>query len=277
MALKADALLWKYKVVNGSTTDLQQAVEALTSVENSGLQLNEDFKNVTGLRASANKEIALAAFYLRSETGANYGLNALPFLSIVQGATNLPDLPYAMSSQNGQGAYQISPLSKALFTNSADKRIPYTWIVEMQTSGPKTSWITKYPGTKYPDDRVSDNDIIIYRLADIYLLKAEALAALNDIQNAAAYLNKVRTRAGIGNYSGDLSKQSMEKEILNERGRELFFENKRWYDLVRFHSGGTINVYNYVPNLQGKTTPLFWPINSTVMANNGLITQTQGY
>lgn len=147
----------------------------------------------------------------------------------------------------------------------------------MQTSGPKTSWITKYPGTKYPDDRVSDNDIIIYRLADIYLLKAEALAALNDIQNAAAYLNKVRTRAGIGNYSGDLSKQSMEKEILNERGRELFFENKRWYDLVRFHSGGTINVYNYVPNLQGKTTPLFWPINSTVMANNGLITQTQGY
>ena len=60
-------------------------------------------------------------------------------------------------------------------------------------------------------------------------------------------------------------------------GVNCFFENKRWYDLVRFHYGGTINVYTYVPNLVGKTTPLFWPLNSTVLANNSQLQQTTGY
>ena len=122
-----------------------------------------------------------------------------------------------------------------------------------------------------------DNDLIIYRLADIFLLKAEAYAALNNTVEAIKYLDRVRVRTGNGPYAGATDKASVEKEILDERGRELFFENKRWFDLVRFHSGGTINVYTYVPNLVGKKTPLFWPVNTTVFANNNLIVQTEGY
>jgi hypothetical protein len=139
------------------------------------------------------------------------------------------------------------------------------------------SWITKYVGTKYTDDRVSDNDIIMYRLADLYLMKAEAYAGLGNTADAITYLNKVRARAGTGDYTGATDKSTVEMEVLNERGRELFFENKRWYDLVRFHTAGTINVYTYVPNLAGKTTPLFWPLNTTVLANNSKLTQTDGY
>jgi hypothetical protein len=173
-------------------------------------------------------------------------------------------------------AYQISNLSKSLFPSN-DKRIPFTYIIERQGTTLKKSWITKLPGNKYADDRVSDNDIIIYRLAEIYLMEAEAYAALGNTATAITYLNKTRNRAGIGNYSGATDQLSVEKEILNERGRELFFENKRWFDLVRFHKGGTINVYNYVPNLIGKTTPLFWPLASTVLGNNSQLTQTDGY
>jgi hypothetical protein len=187
-------------------------------------------------------------------------------------------LPWAATAANGQGAFQISTQSRALFSAFPnDKRIPYTWITERQSTGPKIAWITKYPGTKYPEDRVPDNDLIIYRLADIFLLKAEAYAALNNTVEAIKNLDKVRVRTGNGPYTGPADKASVEKEILNERGRELFFENKRWFDLVRFHYGGTINVYTYVPNLVGKTTPLFWPINTTVLANNKLIVQTEGY
>ncbi|MFC0772068.1 RagB/SusD family nutrient uptake outer membrane protein [Terrimonas alba] len=276
-ALKADAKLWSAKVLEGGDADLTVAIAAIDEVELSGVTLNTDFKTVTTTRAATNKEIILAAYYQRDETGANYGLNALPFLSIVQGALNLDSLPYAQTSGNGQGAYQISALSKGLFTNSSDKRIPFTWVTERQNSGSKISWITKYPGTKYSDDRISDNDIIIYRLADLLLMKAEAYAALDNITMAIENLNKVRNRAGIGDYAGAADKVSVEKEILDERGRELFFENKRWYDLVRFHKGGTIDVYNYVPQLIGKTTPLFWPLNTTVLANNNLLVQTQGY
>lgn len=278
LAMKADALLWSAKVLGGGNTALQQAVEAITEVENTGLSLNANFGDVTGVRAATNKEVLMAAYYQRDETpGGNYAKNALPFKDVLTGALNLDSIPYAVSSGNGQGAYAISPLSKSLFINAADKRIPFTYIVERQPTGPKISWITKYPGTKYTDDRIPDNDLIVYRLADVFLMKAEAYAGLNDITNSVKYLDTVRTRANIGKYAGAMTQPAVEREILNERGRELFFENKRWFDLVRFHKGGTINVYTYVPNLAGKTTPLFWPVSTTVIANNPNISQTDGY
>lgn len=277
-ALKADVCLWSGKVTGGGDAAFNDAITAINEVEASGVTLNTDFKNVTGVRAGANSEVILAAYFLRDESGTNYALNALPYLLGVQGALNLDSLPWVAAVGNGQGAYQISPKSKALFDAFPnDKRRPYTWITERQSSGPKISWITKYPGTKYPDDRISDNDILIYRLSDIFLLKAEAYAALNNTSDAITYLNKVRARTGNGDYTGATDKVTVEKEILNERGRELFFENKRWFDLVRFHKGGTINVYTYVPNLVGKTTPLFWPLNTTVLANNNQLIQTDGY
>lgn len=278
MAMKADALLWKARVIGGVEADLQAALNAVAEVEATGIQLNADFAKVTGVRAAGNTEVLMAAYYSKDETpGGNYAKNALPFKDVLEGAINKEQIPYVKNSTNGQGAYQISPLSKSLFTDPADKRIPFTWIADMYPSGPKISWITKYPGTVYADDRYADNDIIIYRLADLYLLKAEAYAELGDFANSKKYLDLVKTRAGINAYDGAMSKQAIEKEILDERGRELFFENKRWFDLVRFHKGGIIDVYNYVPNLKGKTTPLFWPVNTTVLANNPNMTQTEGY
>ena len=277
-ALKADAKLWSATVLGGGSADFNDAIAAINEVQSTGVSLNANFKNVTGVRAPSNPEVILSAYFSRDEVGHNYGINALPFLSIIQGALNIDSIPYCVSSANGQGAYQISPLSKSLFDDHPeDKRIPYTWITERQSSGPKISWITKYPGTKYPDDRVSDNDIIMYRLADIYLMKAEAFAGLNNSDSAVAYVNKVRERAGIPDYSGSTDQQSVEKAILDERGRELYFENKRWYDLVRFYKAGTIDLYSYVPNLKGKTTPIYWPLNSTVLGNNSKLVQTEGY
>ncbi len=52
------------------------------------MTLNGDFKNVTGLRAGANSEVVLAAYFMRDESGTNYALNALPYLLGVQGALN---------------------------------------------------------------------------------------------------------------------------------------------------------------------------------------------
>jgi starch-binding outer membrane protein, SusD/RagB family len=277
-ALKAEAKLWSAKVVGGGDADFNDAIAAASEVEKAGLALQANFGDVTTKRA--NSEIILSAYYNRDESGgnSNYGVNALPYLAGITGASNLADLPYCLTTVNGQGAYQISVPSRALFNaDPADKRIASTFVIEMQGTTAKVAWIDKYPGNKYPDDRVSDNDIIIFRLADIYLMKAEAYAGLGNTALAIEQLNKVRQRAGTGDYIGATDKGTVEMEILNERGREFFFENKRWYDLVRFHSAGTIDVYNYVPNLKGKTTPLFWPLAAKVLATNPLIEQTQGY
>jgi hypothetical protein len=276
-ALKAEAKLWSAKVLGGGEADLNDAITAAAAVEQAGLSLQANFGNITTVRA--NSEIILSTYYNRDEEDgkSNYALNALPFLAAVTGASNLAELPYCLTTVNGQGAYQISPLSRALFSNPADKRIASTFVVEQQGGVEKIAWIKKYPGNKYTDDRISDNDVIIFRLADIYLMQAEAYAALDNTAKAIEYLDLVRLRAGTGNYSGATDKETLEMEILNERGREFFFENKRWYDLVRFHSAGTINVYEYVPNLIGKTTPLYWPLAAKVLATNPLIKQTDGY
>lgn len=276
-ALKAEAKLWSAKVHGGGDADFNDVITAATEVEKAGLTLQANPANITTTRA--NSEIILASYFNRDENGgrSNYALNALPFLAAITGATNLNDLPYCLTTINGQGAYQISPRSRELFTDANDKRIASTYVIEKQDAVEKIAWIKKYPGNKYPDDRVSDNDIILFRLADVYLMLAEAYAGLNNTTKAIEYLDVVRLRAGTGNYAGPTDKTSVELEILNERGRELFFENKRWYDLVRFHHGGTINVYTFVPNLVGKSTPLYWPLSAKVLATNSLIEQTEGY
>lgn len=277
-ALKAEAKLWSAKVAGGGQADFDAAITAVQEVEKSNATLLPDFRAVTTTRANA--EVILAAYYHRDEKSPNYGLNALPFLpGGVEGATNLDSIPYAKTSVNGQGGYQISQKSKDLFAGltATDKRIANTFIIEHRAGVQRYSWINKYPGNIYPDDRISDNDIILYRLADIYLIAAEAYAGLNTTFPAITYLNKVRGRAGNGVYTGATDKASVELEIFKERGRELFFENKRWYDIVRFHTAGTINAYTYVPNLVGKTIPLFWPLSTAVLAANPNLIQTTGY
>jgi hypothetical protein len=280
-ALKADSKLWSAKVLGGGDADLNAAIAALTEVEASGVSLNTDFKDVIGKRASAgNSEVILSAFFLRDEGVSNYSLQTIAITSLVADPKilNRDSIPSAISPSFAQGGYLMSPKSKALFDNPNDKRIPYTFITERFATGPGTrTWVSKLPGTKYADDRFPDNDVIVYRLADIFLMKAEAYAGLNNTTDAITYLNKVRSRAGTGNYGGATDKLSVERAILDERGRELYFENKRWYDLVRFHKGGTIDVYTYVPNLVGKTTPLFWPLAQAILAKNTNLKQTTGY
>lgn len=68
----------------------------------------------------------------------------------------------------------------------------------------------------------------IYRYSEVLLFLAEAKAEQGKIGEAAVYLNMVRNRAGLGDYSGDII-----EAIYHERWVELAFENKRWHDLVR--------------------------------------------
>lgn len=77
----------------------------------------------------------------------------------------------------------------------------------------------------------NDDDLIIFRLSDAYLLTAEALAELNEDTDAQVYLNKVRKRAGATEISS--TGESLKSDIYYERVRELMGEGHYYYDLVR--------------------------------------------
>jgi hypothetical protein len=86
---------------------------------------------------------------------------------------------------------------------------------------------------------MSYRDKIMYRLAEVYLLGAEAHWRTGGSSDAKAleYINKVRSRAGIDNVTSvDL------QTIMDEEARELAFEGKRWFFLKRI--GKLVEQYN---------------------------------
>jgi len=84
-----------------------------------------------------------------------------------------------------------------------------------------------------PSSERSSGNWIIYRYADILLMKAEALSQLGEYDQAIKYLNRIRTRASMTAKSAPGDPETFEDMILEERAKELAFEGKRWFDLMR--------------------------------------------
>ncbi|HTE23619.1 RagB/SusD family nutrient uptake outer membrane protein [Flavitalea sp.] len=104
--------------------------------------------------------------------------------------------------------------------------------------GPVETWNAGYTGylmKKMLDDNVNgraennDNAWIEFRYAEVLLNYAEACIALNENGEANTYINKVRNRAGMPNFTGDLT-----SALRYEREVELVFEGERWYDIRRW-------------------------------------------
>ncbi|PWG80233.1 RagB/SusD family nutrient uptake outer membrane protein [Pararcticibacter amylolyticus] len=99
-------------------------------------------------------------------------------------------------------------------------------------------------------------DFPLFRLAEMYLVYAEAVARGGSGSTATAlgYLNLLRQRA-YGDASGNLSSYTVD-DILNERGRELYWEGFRRTDLIRY-SKYTSDTY-------------LWPFKGGIAAGKGL-------
>ena len=139
----------------------------------------------------------------------------------------------------------------------------------------------------------NDNNWIELRLADIYLLYAEAVVRQNKQQGVAlTYLNKIRERArnstgGNPGILADYAPFSSDAEFLlaieKERRVELAFENHRWFDLVRTERAKTVmsaeqqEQNGFVP-ASWNDNMLLYPIPLQVIQSNPeKIIQNPGY
>ena len=271
-ALLADVKMWTASVLGGGAKDYNDAISAIENVERSGVELLSTYGNIFSNRR--NNEVIISMYLERTEyTSSKYNEGFLRF-DTSGGADNVADLPIALAGQQG---YCLSDRALALFSEFPnDKRISRTYIPEIMGGEIKNYWPNKFTGTVYSDGRIADSDIIVYRLSYMFLLKAEAYAATNRAGDALVYLNKVRVRAGIPEFT-DATPAVLKKEILDECGREMFHELKRWWDLRRAHATGVIDVHTFIPTYAGKTTPLYWAVHTNVLRKNEKLVQTTGY
>ena len=144
---------------------------------------------------------------------------------------------------------------------------------------------TGVPGSDTSGD-FPDTDFPLFRLADVYLMYAEATvrgAAGGDAGLALQYINALRTRAGAATVAaGDIAFGAHPTFLLDERGRELYWEATRRTDLIRF---GRYTSGDYVwafkggaPAGQGVSEDLrLFPIPATDLAANPNLKQNRGY
>ena len=282
--IKAEALAWSYTVLkSGNKNDIEEAILALEQVENSGVSLLSNYNEIFDSEHRKNDEIIFSLYCKKDEFDKMY-MSTLS-MSVVGGLitddiVNKDEIPYS-NSTIARHVYAPSKELIDLYTES-DKRahVAYINAINKKNEVVFTSQ-NKFRGTLYTDDRYYDDDIIVYRLADVKLLKAELLCYLggsDNIQKAINEMNEIKSRANINLYSGSLEVTAVQREILDERARELCFELKRWPDLMRAHAAGVIDIYGgIIPNLKGKSTPLYFPILRKMIDLNPNLVQTKGF
>ncbi|MCK0130835.1 RagB/SusD family nutrient uptake outer membrane protein [Flavobacteriaceae bacterium F08102] len=143
--------------------------------------------------------------------------------------------------------------------NSVDYYFPYKY--------KKTTWSTT--SMTGPNE-----EFTLFRLAEQYLIRAEARAQQDNIPGAQADLNKIRNRAGLLNTTAN-DKASLLDAIAHERRIELMLEGgNRWYDLKRT---GKIDAVMGPLKTDWESTDAFFPIPPQEIIVNDNLTQNEGY
>lgn len=233
-------VLLKYYMIRGKFTQAETLARELTEMEGRVYTLQTDYNYVFSKEGEGNNEIILQVSCLSS---ASWVTNYMT-------AECLPSDMAWTDKSSGWGGYVI-PWDFYDTFEAGDIRAQN--IITSYTSTSSGQVISRENPNggqfqygaiplKYGKDpemtgAQSGVDLVVYRYADVLLTLAECIARSNGVtQEAISLVNRIRTRAGLGNLSEEqcATKDAFLQAILDERGHEFWLEGLRRQDLIRF-------------------------------------------
>jgi hypothetical protein len=194
------------------------------------------------------------------------------FTAPFQSAESVFELAYSVNDRNSYwnlwypssagGQFTLKP-SDALVAKLNNPTIGGTRNALIAGSG-----ATVY-GVLYNTTSTSTDPSYLIRIAELYLIRAEARAQQNNLTGAAGDLNAIRKRADVPETTA-VTQADLIKAIEDENGIEFAFEAHRWFDLVRTERAGVV---------LGLTNKNYWlfPIPYSDVLSDPDVTQNPGY
>lgn len=194
------------------------------------------------------------------------------FTAPFQSAESVLELAYSVNDRNSYwnlwypssagGQYTLKP-SDALISKLNNPAIGGTRNTLIAGTG------SSVYGVLYNTTATSTDPSYLIRIAELYLIRAEARAQQNNLTGAAADLNAVRSRADVAATTATTQVQLIQA-IEDENSVEFSFEAHRWFDLVRTERAGA------VLGLANRNYWLF-PIPYSDILSDPDVTQNPGY
>jgi hypothetical protein len=134
---------------------------------------------------------------------------------------------------------------------------------------------------KFTRVSTGDDNVVMFRLSELYLIRAEARAQIGtDLVGALADVNVIRIRAGLAANTTATTTATLMTAILKERRVEFAHEGHRFFDLKRTNLLATTIGASYfgISGTINNTFRALWPIpQREVLTSGGIIAQNTGY
>jgi starch-binding outer membrane protein, SusD/RagB family len=177
------------------------------------------------------------------------------------------------SSATALPTYSISNYQMNAF-EMGDKRV-VEWVGSKSVNGKLYTFPYKYRLRSNFVNPVISEYYVVFRLAEQYLIRAEARANQMSLQGAIEDLDTIRSRAGLPMIDPAISKEDLLNVIYRERQTELFAEwGMRWYDLKRLKLSDLVLRSR---KSAWEATDTLFPIPSSEIELNRNLSQNDGY
>jgi hypothetical protein len=284
------ARLYLNATIYTGTSKYNDAVTYAKKVIEAGYSLNTNYRNL-GLNDNNTSPESIFTINYDGQRTQLYGGTTFLSHAAVGGGMNASDygLDYAW------GGLRTTKALVSLFpggATSSDKRANFFTTGQNLEIASLTTFTDGYAipkfqnvtsaGVKGSNVTFLDADFPLFRLAEMYLIYAEATlrGGAGDSALALTYINNLRTRA-YGNSTGAVASLTLDL-ILDERARELYWEGHRRTDLIRYDKFTTgTYLWPWKGGVKdGKAVDSYrnlYPIPSADISANSNLVQNTGY